>query len=114
MLIGHGVPADLIAQTFAEAKRLHELRMDTRLALRLNDHNNGFMASGRYVVWTSDVNKDDRVFTDMHRTRRGRGMRQRRSHYARQNGFAISIRTSPGSMPQSRICRSSNRASAAR
>ena len=60
VVTGHGVPADLIAQTFAEAKRLHELPMETKLALRLNEHNNGYMASGRYAVWTSDVNKNDK------------------------------------------------------
>ena len=60
VLTGHGVPSDLIAHTFAEAKRLHDLPMDTKLSLRLNEHNNGYMASGRYAVWTSDVNKNDK------------------------------------------------------
>jgi isopenicillin N synthase-like dioxygenase len=60
VLTGHGVPEPLIAQTFAEAKRVHELPRDTKLALRLNDHNNGYMASGRYAVWTSDVNRNDK------------------------------------------------------
>ena len=58
VLTGHGVPSDLIAHTFAEAKRLHDLPMDTKLSLRLNAHNNGYMARGRYAVWTSDVNKN--------------------------------------------------------
>lgn len=39
---------------------MHELPMDTKLALRLNDHNSGYMASGRYAVWTSDVNRNDK------------------------------------------------------
>jgi len=60
VIVGHGVPDSLIAQTFAEAKRLHELPMETKLALRLNEHNNGYMASGRYAVWTSDVNQNDK------------------------------------------------------
>ena len=60
VLTGHGVPPDLIDATFAEAKRLHDLPMDQKLALRLNEHNNGYMASGRYAVWTSDVNKNDK------------------------------------------------------
>ena len=34
--------------------------MEAKLALRLNEHNNGYMASGRYAVWTSDVNKNDK------------------------------------------------------
>ena len=60
VLTGHGVSSMSIDQTFAEAKRLHDLPMATKLALRLNEHNNGYMASGRYAVWTSDVNKNDK------------------------------------------------------
>ena len=59
-LTGHDVPVRLIDQTFAEAKRLHALPMAAKAALRLNDHNNGYMAMGRYAVWTSDVNKNDK------------------------------------------------------
>jgi isopenicillin N synthase-like dioxygenase len=57
IMTGHDVPRRLIEQTFAEAKRLHALPMPDKLAMRLNDHNNGYMAMGRYAVWTSDVNK---------------------------------------------------------
>jgi isopenicillin N synthase-like dioxygenase len=60
VLTGHGVPSGLIDQTFGEAKRLHDVPMETKLALRLNEHNNGYMASGRYAVWTSDVNQNDK------------------------------------------------------
>ena len=60
VLTGHDVPQALIAQTFAEAKRLHDLPMASKLALRLNEHNNGYMAMGRYAVWTSDVNRNDK------------------------------------------------------
>ena len=60
VITGHDVPSALITQTFAEAKRLHELPMPAKLALRLNEHNNGYMAMGRYAVWTSDVNKNDK------------------------------------------------------
>jgi len=60
VLTGHDVPQSLIAQTFAEAKRLHDLPMTSKLASRLNEHNNGYMAMGRYAVWTSDVNKNDK------------------------------------------------------
>jgi isopenicillin N synthase-like dioxygenase len=59
VLTGHDVPQSLIAQTFGEAKRLHELPMQRKLALRLNEHNNGYMAMGRYAVWTSEVNRND-------------------------------------------------------
>jgi isopenicillin N synthase-like dioxygenase len=60
VITGHGVPQALIDQTFAEAKRIHGLPMENKLALRLNDHNNGYMAKGRYAVWTSDVNQNDK------------------------------------------------------
>ena len=60
VITGHDVPQPLIAQTFAEAKRLHDLPMANKLALKLNEHNNGYMAMGRYAVWTSDVNKNDK------------------------------------------------------
>ena len=30
------------------------------MALRMNEHNNGYMAMGRYAVWTSDVNDNDK------------------------------------------------------
>src|SRR6478609_11516111 len=60
VLTGHDVPQGLIAQTFAEARRLHDLPIASKLGLRLNEHNNGYMAMGRYAVWTSDVNKNDK------------------------------------------------------
>jgi isopenicillin N synthase-like dioxygenase len=34
--------------------------MDAELALRMNEHNNGYMMLGRYAVWTSDVNANDK------------------------------------------------------
>src|SRR3978361_2318297 len=60
VITGHGVPQALIDQTFVEAKRFHEQPMAAKLALRLNEHNNGYMAKGRYAVWTSDVNNNDK------------------------------------------------------
>lgn len=60
VITGHDVPISLIDQTFAEAKRLHDLPMSDKVAMRLNDHNNGYMAMGRYAVWTSDVNNNDK------------------------------------------------------
>jgi hypothetical protein len=30
------------------------------MALRMNEHNNGYMAMGKYAVWTSDVNANDK------------------------------------------------------
>ena len=46
----------MIERTFAEARRFHDLPMAAKMALRMNEHNNGYMAMGRYAVWTSDVN----------------------------------------------------------
>jgi isopenicillin N synthase-like dioxygenase len=60
VITGHDVPQRLIERTFAEAKRLHDLPMADKAAMRLNDHNNGYMAMGRYAVWTSDVNNNDK------------------------------------------------------
>ncbi len=60
VLINHGVPARLIEQTFAEAKRFHDLPVAAKMAIRMNEHNNGYMALGRYAVWTSDVNANDK------------------------------------------------------
>ncbi|HTI81507.1 MAG TPA: 2OG-Fe(II) oxygenase family protein [Acetobacteraceae bacterium] len=60
VITGHDVPQALIDQTFAEARRLHDLPMPDKLALKLNEHNNGYMAMSRYAVWTSDVNKNDK------------------------------------------------------
>jgi isopenicillin N synthase-like dioxygenase len=60
VITGHDVPRRLIEQTFAQARRLHDLPMVEKLAMKLNDHNNGYMAMGRYAVWTSDVNKNDK------------------------------------------------------
>ncbi len=60
VLTGHDVPPGLMAATFAQARRIHDLPMARKLALRMNEHNNGYMAMGRYAVWTSDVNKNDK------------------------------------------------------
>jgi isopenicillin N synthase-like dioxygenase len=59
-IIHHGVPQDLIDRTFAEARRFHELPLSAKMALRMNQHNNGYMAMGKYAVWTSDVNANDK------------------------------------------------------
>src|SRR5688572_5399335 len=60
VMVNHGVPASLIEQTFAEAGRFHDQPMERKLALRMNEHNNGYMSLGRYAVWTSDVNTNDK------------------------------------------------------
>ena len=60
ILVNHGVPRDLIDRTFAEARRFHAQPYETKMALRMNEHNNGYMAMGRYAVWTSEVNANDK------------------------------------------------------
>src|SRR5205823_13601804 len=40
VLAGHDVPLPLIERTFAEARRFHQLPMDKKLALKLNEHIN--------------------------------------------------------------------------
>jgi isopenicillin N synthase-like dioxygenase len=53
VLTGHDVPRGLIDRTFAQAARFHDLPMDKKLGLQLNEHVNGYMAMSRYAVWTS-------------------------------------------------------------
>jgi isopenicillin N synthase-like dioxygenase len=58
VITGHDVPRALIDQTFGEAELLHDLPMPDKLAMKLNEHNNGYMAMSRYAVWTSEVNQN--------------------------------------------------------
>src|SRR5437763_14497203 len=59
VLTGHGVPQPLIERTFAEARRFHALPIENKLALKLNEHNNGYMVMGRYAVRTLQLNNND-------------------------------------------------------
>jgi len=60
VLTGHAVPRGMIERAFAEAERLLDLPMKKKLAFKMNEHNNGYMAMGRYAVWTSDFNDNDK------------------------------------------------------
>ncbi|MBI1848193.1 MAG: isopenicillin N synthase family oxygenase [Candidatus Rokubacteria bacterium] len=60
IVVSHGVPRALVEGTFAEARRFHAQPYEAKMALRMNEHNNGYMAMGRYAVWTSDVNANDK------------------------------------------------------
>jgi isopenicillin N synthase-like dioxygenase len=60
IIVNHGVPRALIEATFAEARRFHAQPDDAKMALRMNEHNNGYMSMGRYAVWTSEVNTNDK------------------------------------------------------
>jgi isopenicillin N synthase-like dioxygenase len=59
IIVNHGVPRALIEATFAEARRFHDQPLPAKMAVRMNEHNNGYMSMGRYAVWTSDVNPND-------------------------------------------------------
>ena len=39
----HGVPEGLLAETFAAAERFHDMPLDAKLALKINEHNIGYM-----------------------------------------------------------------------
>ncbi len=58
IIVNHGVDAGLIRRTFAEAKRFHAQPMEAKLAVLMNEHNNGYMAVSRYNVHTSRVSED--------------------------------------------------------
>src|SRR5215510_3589284 len=60
VVVNHGIPQRLIDDTFVEARRFHAQPLGAKLALRMNEHNNGYMMLGRYAVWTSDVNANDK------------------------------------------------------
>jgi isopenicillin N synthase-like dioxygenase len=60
IIVNHGVRQALIDATFAQARRFHAQPDDAKMALRMNEHNNGYMSMGRYAVWTSDVNVNDK------------------------------------------------------
>src|SRR5947199_4713309 len=59
VIVNHGVPQALIDRTFAEARRFHAQPMEAKLALRMNEHNNGYMMLRRSAVWTSGVKAND-------------------------------------------------------
>ncbi len=60
IIMHHDVPQELIAWAFAAAKRFHDQPLAAKMALRMNEHNNGYMALGKYAVWTSDVQVNDK------------------------------------------------------
>ena len=49
VLTGHDLPHGLIDRTFAQAARFHDLPMNKKLGLKLNEHVNGYMAMSRYA-----------------------------------------------------------------
>src|SRR5712692_4044442 len=43
IIVSHGVPRDLIEGAFAEARRFHAQPYEAKMALRMNEHNNGYI-----------------------------------------------------------------------
>ena len=60
VMVNHGVPQSVTDATFTEAKRFHDQPMEAKLALKMNEHNNGYMVLGRYAIVTSDLNTNDK------------------------------------------------------
>ena len=58
IIVNHGVPQELIEQTFDQARRFHDQDTDAKHAVLMNEHNNGYMAMARYGVRTSRVSED--------------------------------------------------------
>ena len=57
-LRGHGVPRSLIDAAFAECERFHAQSMEQKLALRINEHNIGYMPMGGSLARSSTVNNN--------------------------------------------------------
>ncbi|MBS0639954.1 MAG: isopenicillin N synthase family oxygenase [Proteobacteria bacterium] len=57
-LRGHGVPRSLIDAAFAECKRFHAQPLEDKLALRINEHNIGYMPMGGSIAKSSKVNNN--------------------------------------------------------
>ena len=59
-LRGHGISRALIDAAFAECARFHAQPEETKQALRINEHNIGYMAMGGSIARTSKVNNNTR------------------------------------------------------
>jgi isopenicillin N synthase-like dioxygenase len=60
MLVGHGVPWAMVEATFAQAARFHAQPLDAKQAIRINEHNIGYMGLGASVTRSSAVNANTR------------------------------------------------------
>ncbi|MGH6689897.1 MAG: 2-oxoglutarate and iron-dependent oxygenase domain-containing protein [Gammaproteobacteria bacterium] len=56
VIVNHGIPEDLIARTFAEARRFHDRPLDWKMALRMNEP----ITYSDYLHWWYDANYDAR------------------------------------------------------
>ena len=59
-LRGHGVPIERIKAVFAEAARFHALPLESKMALRINEHNIGYMPMKGSLARSSKVNANTR------------------------------------------------------
>ena len=57
-LRGHGIPQSLIDATFEQAERFHAMPTDRKLALRINEHNIGYMPMGGSIARSSTVHRN--------------------------------------------------------
>src|ERR1700739_1779506 len=55
--LNHGVKQDLIDRGFAASRRFHELPLETKMALRLNENNIGYLPMNFSVQGASTVQK---------------------------------------------------------
>ena len=56
VIVNHDVSQGLVERTFEQARRIHGLDAGVKMSLRMNEHNNGYMAMARYTVRTAEVN----------------------------------------------------------
>ena len=54
-IVNHGVPREMIAAMFAEARRFHALPLDAKLALKLDKHSTGYLPMRGNTLRTSTV-----------------------------------------------------------
>ncbi|MBM3645602.1 MAG: isopenicillin N synthase family oxygenase [Alphaproteobacteria bacterium] len=54
-IVNHGVPRQQIAAVFAEAARFHAQPLEKKMALKLNEHNQGYMPMRGNTLRTSSV-----------------------------------------------------------
>ena len=59
-LRGHGVPRSLIDDGFAACEQFHAQPMEKKLALKINEHNIGYMPMGGSIARSSNVNNNTR------------------------------------------------------
>ena len=59
-LRGHDVPQALVERVFAEVARFHAQPMEDKLALKIDEHNIGYLAMGAATTRHSTINRNNR------------------------------------------------------